>query len=389
MRESRGRPSPRRGGECIAPTDRRAPARGRRGARRRKSREKRGRRFERPVDCAALVRRGRSAPILRRRLYAHEAHLPAQEAQARPHPRVPRAHAHARGARDAQAPPRQGPQARSPRSDGCARRARRAAGARKRRRLSRSAEFDRVYREGRSHASRYLVVYAFPRDGRPGTSPARRLGRPQGRRRRGAQPRKAPAPRGLLGARPSELPDGHDFVVVARPDAGELARERARRGSRRRSRELLDGRPRRGGGDGVSALRASIAVAPIRALPAAHLAGAAAPLQVPSDAARRTRSRRSAPTAYSAGLVLAGWRLLRCNPWSHGGVDPGRGPDACSAAHRAAPLSHDAMYSPTFLQPLDRRQRRDPQVLARPRGVVGGAGDHRPDGRRSGSRSCR
>jgi uncharacterized protein len=22
------------------------------------------------------------------------------------------------------------------------------------------------------------------------------------------------------------------------------------------------------------------------------------------------------------GLILAGWRLLRCNPWSHGGVDP-------------------------------------------------------------------
>ncbi len=21
------------------------------------------------------------------------------------------------------------------------------------------------------------------------------------------------------------------------------------------------------------------------------------------------------------GLILAGWRLLRCNPWSHGGVD--------------------------------------------------------------------
>jgi putative membrane protein insertion efficiency factor len=21
------------------------------------------------------------------------------------------------------------------------------------------------------------------------------------------------------------------------------------------------------------------------------------------------------------GLVLAGWRILRCNPWSHGGVD--------------------------------------------------------------------
>jgi hypothetical protein len=22
------------------------------------------------------------------------------------------------------------------------------------------------------------------------------------------------------------------------------------------------------------------------------------------------------------GLVLAGWRLLRCNPWSYGGYDP-------------------------------------------------------------------
>lgn len=22
------------------------------------------------------------------------------------------------------------------------------------------------------------------------------------------------------------------------------------------------------------------------------------------------------------GLILAGWRLLRCNPWSHGGCDP-------------------------------------------------------------------
>ncbi|MDW5593254.1 membrane protein insertion efficiency factor YidD [Conexibacter stalactiti] len=22
------------------------------------------------------------------------------------------------------------------------------------------------------------------------------------------------------------------------------------------------------------------------------------------------------------GLVLAGWRVMRCNPWSHGGFDP-------------------------------------------------------------------
>ncbi len=52
---------------------------------------------------------------------------------------------------------------------------------RKRRRLSRSGEFERVYREGRSHASRHLVVYAFPRgqdDGEPrlGVSVGRKLG---------------------------------------------------------------------------------------------------------------------------------------------------------------------------------------------------------------------
>ena len=28
------------------------------------------------------------------------------------------------------------------------------------------------------------------------------------------------------------------------------------------------------------------------------------------------------------GLALAGWRLLRCNPWSKGGYDPVPGDDA-------------------------------------------------------------
>ena len=34
------------------------------------------------------------------------------------------------------------------------------------------------------------------------------------------------------------------------------------------------------------------------------------------------------------GLVLAGWRLLRCNPWSHGGHDP------VSAQRLFAPRPH-------------------------------------------------
>ena len=33
----------------------------------------------------------------------------------------------------------------------------------RRRRLSRSAEFERVYRQGRSKGNRFLVLYAFPR----------------------------------------------------------------------------------------------------------------------------------------------------------------------------------------------------------------------------------
>jgi ribonuclease P protein component len=43
-----------------------------------------------------------------------------------------------------------------------------------RRRLSRAAEFDAVYRRGRSAASRHLVVYVFPREA--GDSDASRLG---------------------------------------------------------------------------------------------------------------------------------------------------------------------------------------------------------------------
>jgi ribonuclease P protein component len=94
---------------------------------------------------------------------------------------------------------------------------------RKRRRLSRSGEFDRVYREGRSHASRHLVVYAFPRaDGE-----APRLGVSVGRKLGGAVERNRVKRllRDAFWARVDTLPAGLDFVIVARPAAGELARD--------------------------------------------------------------------------------------------------------------------------------------------------------------------
>jgi uncharacterized protein len=47
----------------------------------------------------------------------------------------------------------------------------------------------------------------------------------------------------------------------------------------------------------------------------------------------------------SRGLVLALWRLLRCNPWSYGGYDPVErqtvfGRDAARVGHSACCLDH-------------------------------------------------
>lgn len=97
---------------------------------------------------------------------------------------------------------------------------------RKRRRLSRSGEFERVYREGRSHASRHLVVYAFPRadneeDPRLGVSVGRKLGGAVERNRIKRLLRDA------FWSTAGDLTPGHDFVIVARPAAGELEGEGA------------------------------------------------------------------------------------------------------------------------------------------------------------------
>ncbi len=109
----------------------------------------------------------------------------------------------------------------------------------RRQRLSRSAEFDRVYREGRSHASRYLVVYSFPREG---DAEDPRLGVSVGRKVGGAVERNRVKRllRDAFWAVGDSLPDGHDFVIVARPESGELATREGEAGVERELRGLLE-----------------------------------------------------------------------------------------------------------------------------------------------------
>jgi ribonuclease P protein component len=109
---------------------------------------------------------------------------------------------------------------------------------RRRRRLSRSGEFERVYREGSSHASRHLVVYAFPRGDAAG---APRLGVSVGRKLGGAIERNRVKRllREAFWAAADDLDDGHDFVIVARPPAGELAEREGERGVEAALRAVL------------------------------------------------------------------------------------------------------------------------------------------------------
>jgi ribonuclease P protein component len=94
--------------------------------------------------------------------------------------------------------------------------------ASKRRRLSRSGEFDRVYRDGSSHATRYLVLYTFPRrdegdkDVRLGVSVSRKVG---GSVERNKVKR---ALREAFWELADRLPARHDFVLVARSEIKEL-----------------------------------------------------------------------------------------------------------------------------------------------------------------------
>ncbi|MBO0745494.1 MAG: ribonuclease P protein component [Candidatus Dormibacteraeota bacterium] len=104
-------------------------------------------------------------------------------------------------------------------------------------RLSRSADFDRVFRTGRSHAGRELVLYVFPR----GDGSAPRLGLSVSRKVGGAVERNRVKRllREAFAEESRRLPEGTDAVVVARPDAKDLAERDGLAGIQRALAELI------------------------------------------------------------------------------------------------------------------------------------------------------
>jgi len=95
----------------------------------------------------------------------------------------------------------------------------------KRGRLSRSAEFERVYRQGRSFGNRYFVLHAFPRTDAGELTEGPRLGLSVSRKVGGAVERnlvKRLLREAFVTLAPG-LPLDVDVVVVARPEALELA----------------------------------------------------------------------------------------------------------------------------------------------------------------------
>jgi ribonuclease P protein component len=149
-----------------------------------------------------------------------EADLPAERTSPEAPARLPRAHGDACGTRDPQAAARERAQApvRLTRPFGS------GIDVQRRHRLSRSRDFDAVYRHGRSVSTRFLVLYSFARDDdgppRIGFAVPKGTGSAVVRNRVKRQLREA------WRARLAEIPAGRDYVLIARPGLPEAAEAR-------------------------------------------------------------------------------------------------------------------------------------------------------------------
>jgi ribonuclease P protein component len=99
----------------------------------------------------------------------------------------------------------------------------------RRNRLSRSRDFDAVYRHGRSVSTRFLVLYAFdreedgdprPADARLGLAVPKSVGNAVVRNRIKRQLKE------IWRAQLERIPDGRDYVIVVRPGLPDAAETR-------------------------------------------------------------------------------------------------------------------------------------------------------------------
>ena len=107
----------------------------------------------------------------------------------------------------------------------------------RRHRLSRSRDFDAVYRHGRSVSTRFLVLYWFAREdgGEPrlGLAVPKAVGPAVVRNKMKRRLREA------FRARLSELPADQDYVLVVRPGLAEAVDARGFDGLRERVEEVV------------------------------------------------------------------------------------------------------------------------------------------------------
>jgi ribonuclease P protein component len=90
----------------------------------------------------------------------------------------------------------------------------------RRNRLSRSRDFDAVYRQGRSTSTRFLVLYWFERGEEPG-DPRLGLAVPRSTGNAVARNKIKRQLRDIWGARLERVPGGRDYVLIAKPGLAE------------------------------------------------------------------------------------------------------------------------------------------------------------------------
>ena len=90
----------------------------------------------------------------------------------------------------------------------------------RRHRLSRSRDFDAVYRQGRSTSTRFLVLYWFDRDEEPG-DPRLGLAVPKAAGNAVARNKIKRQLREVWRERLESVPAGRDYVLIAKPGLSE------------------------------------------------------------------------------------------------------------------------------------------------------------------------